>query len=290
MENNNWIIFDGNMIPADEPIVPAVSRGLMYGDGVFETFRTYSGQTLFLQKHIDRLYQGLDILEISFRFDLIQLKKLILDLLSKNKLLTDDGIVRLQVWRDGQRGYHPDDNSEIHFSLTASACPVRFNMPNLVTVAQRRIPSESLPTNVKFTNSINYILAAREAAEKGGDEALMQTVDGHISETTIANIFWIRDDNIYTPSVKCDLIPGITRDIVLQIIDQKNLEVKVGEFPPDHILKADSAFICNSVREILPVGRVDTHNFNNENELLIGLKERFIKYRDQNLKPLDVHD
>lgn len=290
MENNDWVIFDGNIISAGEPVVPAVSRGLMYGDGVFETFRTYDGQTLFLQEHLDRLHEGLETMGIPFRFDTGQLQRLILNLLDKKNLLANDVIVRLQVWRDGRRGYHPDENSETHFSLTASACPDNFQNPRLATVERRRIPAESLPSNIKFCNGINYIMAASEAAQKGGDDALMQTVDGSISETTIANIFWIRDGNIFTPSEECDLIPGITRALVLQLIDRNSWKLEIGSFQMPHIFEAETAWVCNSVREILPVKKVDSHSLNTEHKLLVELKNQFAKFRDQNLKPLEPND
>lgn len=289
-QNNDWIVFDGEFVPADTPVVPVASRGLMYGDGVFETFRTYSGQTLFLQDHLDRLHYGCETLGISQLQQLKddQLRPLLYRFLQKKNLLADDAIIRLQVWRDGQRGYQPDAGAESHFSITASACPQEFSFPKLATVGRKRIPSASLPSDVKLTNGINYILAANEASQKGGDDALMQTIDGWISETTIANIFWIKNNTFFTPDADCDLIPGITRNILLQLIEQEsNWDVEQNKFDLDHLLKADAAWICNSVREVLPVRQVDGQKFHTENKLLKDLQKRFIAYRDRNLKPLD---
>lgn len=288
-DKTEWIIFDGEIVEANSPVVPAVSRGLMYGDGVFETFRTYSGHTFLLNEHLSRLSEGARLLgiEIPQALNLNSVEEQVYRLLDKQQLLNGDAIIRLQVWRDGGRGYLPKENAKAHFSITASACSDTFSHPELATVDRRRIPSESLPSDYKFTNGINYILAAREAAEKGADDALMQTVDGSISETTIANIFWVNGNTIFTPSDDCDLIPGITRDIVIRLIEQnEDWQLQKGRYAIHHFAEADAAWICNSVREILPVEKVDEYTFNVEFALLDELKEQFNRFRDENLKPL----
>src|SRR5699024_1945505 len=160
-----WIVYDGKLVPAREPVASATSRGLMYGEGVFETFRVYRGRTLLFDEHIRRLKTGLNTLDIDTqacppaRLLKIQISRL----LQENELTGRDAIVRLQFCREGGRGYRPPSGSEIHYTVTASPCP-RYDdrYPSLATVPVRRIPSESLPGNSKFTNGINYILAAKE--------------------------------------------------------------------------------------------------------------------------------
>jgi len=288
--NNDWIIFDGDLIPGGQPIVSATSRGLMYGDGVFETFRSYSGDTLLLKQHIDRLGHGLSMLGMKKpnELSLELFKSLVTNLLRKKNLIDNDAVIRVQVWRDGSRGYHTSSNAQTHFSIIASQCPVSFEHPKLATVQQKRIPSVSLPPDVKLTNGINYILAAREAAEKGTDDALMQTIEGWLSETTIANIFWVAGDTIFTPSKECDLIPGITRDILIQLIgNNDHWELHTGKFELKHLLDSQAAWICNSVREILPVLEVNGHRFDINHPVFTDLKEAFVHYRDANLQPLE---
>lgn len=290
MSNSDHIIFDGEIVEADKPVIPALSRGLMYGDGVFETLRIYKAQTLFLSDHLERLSKGLDVLGISppEGVESDNLRPLIHNLLEKEQLLQEDAIVRLQVWRDGRRGYLPDEKSKSHFSLTASACPDTFSRPHLVTVDRRRIPAQSLPADVKFSNGINYILASREAAEKGGDDALMTTTKGWVSETTIANIFWMNDQTAYTPSVECDILPGITRKIITRLIsNHKEWELREGRFSLDQLFDAEAVWICNSVRELLPVKKIDSYSFNAEHVLLDELKARFHQFKEANLQPLD---
>lgn len=289
-QTDSWIIFDGALTGAGEPVAVADSRGLMYGDGVFDTLRVYKGQTLFFGRHLDRLKSGLHTLGIDERHIPPEknLEGQIFQLLQENRLTNQDAIVRLQFWRGGNRGYVPRKQADVHYTVTATPCPdYNEQYPSLATVSTRRIPSESLPSVGKFTNGINYILAAREAADQGADDAIMLTVDGWISETTIANIFWISGDRISTPSVDCDLIPGITRQVVLDIISNKTtLNIQEGSFPIEAVFNAEGAAVCNSVREIMPVRRINDRHFSTHHPVLNKLQELFVAKRNQNLKAL----
>lgn len=289
MQTNKWIVFDGKLMPADQPVVPVESRGLMYGDGVFETFRTYNGKTFLLQQHLDRLQKGIQTLGITKPSDLNKdtVKQLIHAVLDKNQLLQTNGVIRLQVWRDGKRGYHPQPDSTSHFSITASSCPDTFNPPKLTTVRQKRIPSQSVPADLKITNGINYILASQQAAAKGSDDALMQTVDGWVSETTIANIFWVQGDTVFTPGKECDLLPGITRNCIIDILranDRWRLEE--GKFALEDVLSADAVWICNSVREVLAVQSINDVEFEVDHPAIKQIQDQFKSYVQSNLKPL----
>ncbi len=288
-KHNDWICFDGKITAADTPVVPANTRGLMYGEGVFDTLRIYSGKTLFFDRHFNRTRDGLDTLGITIPESITasRIKADIKKLLRRNKLSTTDAIVRLQFWRDGNRGYHPDEEGKVRYAITASECPARFDSPSLTTVDRRRIPSQSQPSQYKFSNGINYILAAQEASQKGADDALMQTVDGHISETTIANVFWRKGNNVFTPSEKCDLLPGITRDIMMELINRhQELELGNGFYELDHIVQAESVWICNSVRELLPVNSINEKQYITNDDLFDELKQRFRAYRNEHLVSL----
>lgn len=286
---NDRIIFDGNLISADIAVAPADSRGLMYGDGIFDTLRIYSGQSFLLAEHLKRTLEGLEYLGIDIpeNFTETGLKADIKQLLLKNDLNKKDAIVRIQLWREGGRGYSPPEDSGVHYTVTASQCPLTFDPPALITVDQKRIPSESLPSKYKLTNGINYILAAREAQQAGGDDALMLTTEGWISETTIANLFWRKGTEIFTPSEECDLLPGLIRGLIIDIIEQcDDLNITEGRFSLDHIRHADAVWISNSVRELLPVKTVDGEVMKSRGAVFSDLKKRFESYRDAHLRPL----
>ena len=283
------IVYDGELFPADKRMIPVSSRGLMYGDGAFETFRIYQSRSFLFQQHLQRLKEALHFLSIAVPTALHGniLKKLIFELLKENQLLESDAIVRVQVWRSGERGYSPENKGTSHFSVTASKCPHSFEFPSLVTVSRKRIPSVSLPSQYKLSNSLNLILAAKEAEQMGGDDALMRTIEGYVSETTLANIFWVKKDRVYTPSADCDLLPGITRQAVIELINNSShLSLEEGAYKSRHLIEADGIWITNSVREILPVAKVDGHGYNTNNPQFSRIQQDFIHFRNSHLKPL----
>jgi len=156
-KQNNWICFDGEITAANAPVVPVNTRGLMYGEGVFDTLRIYDNKTLFFDRHFNRTRDGLEALGIALTEHITasRIKADIKKLLQKNELSNTDAIVRLQFWRDGNRGYHTNEGGKVHYAITTSECPSHFDHPNLTTVKRRRIPSKRLQSRYKFSNGIN---------------------------------------------------------------------------------------------------------------------------------------
>nr|WP_286670521.1 aminotransferase class IV [Fodinibius salsisoli] len=261
----------------------------MYGEGVFETFRVYQGRTLLLEEHINRLRDGLGVLGISAPGipSLDELRKNTADLLQQKELLATDAIVRIQCWQEGMRGYQSQGSGTLHYMIMASKCPNFFEPPTLATVDVRRIPSQALPSVGKFTNGINYILAAREAAQKGADDALMQTMNGWVSETTIANLFWIKNDQIFTPSEACDLLPGITRQAIITITeDKQQWALNEGQYRLRTLDDAEAIFMCNSVREVLSVHQVDGKKYDTDHPVTKEVQQLYSSFRAQHLNAL----
>ncbi|MFH5831140.1 aminotransferase class IV [Halalkalibaculum sp. DA384] len=267
-----------------EPVLAADSRAVRYGDGCFETFRSYRGRFFYLGEHLERLRNGLQYLRIRppFEIERESVKKKVITLLQKNNLYDGEAVVRIQVWREGKRGFQVSTSAKAGYCITADPLPAISSPVSLATVSVRRIPSEAIDPRYKLSNSINYIQAATEATERGADDALMQTTDGYISETTIANIFWMRGKTVYTPSEQCDILPGITRGRILHLLKTElNAPVSEGAFSLEQLKKADAAWICNSVRELVPVASVDGHTFPGAHPFVKELKKKIKSYRQK---------
>ena len=287
MENNRWVIYDSKLIRASEPAVPVESRGLMYGEGCFETLRSYKGAFFKAEEHLERLKQAAGFLGFHYpeELDSSSFKDLTAALLHKNSLSEEDAVIRIQIWSSGGRGYHVEKKPEIHYSILATPLPEFEPAITLATVDTRRIPTDSLPSKYKLTNNINYIAAARQAEQKGADDALMLTVDDKISETTIANLFWISGDTVYTPSEACDLLPGITRKTLIELIGKmESCDIKEGEYSIAEIYRAESVWVCNSLRHIIGVARIDDRDYDISHEVLYRLKAVFDEYVQSELK------
>lgn len=280
MGNPEYIFINGKINRADLPLIKAEARGLMYGDGCFETLCSYNGCLLKPEEHLKRLKRGLNYLEIDYPVDLESqnIEKILARLLNENELMNQNAIIRMQVWREGERGYG-SDSTESSYMLTAVNHNGAGKKYNLSCVPIRRIPSAALPSEFKFTNGINYIKAANYARSKGADDALMQTLEGWVSETTVANIFWKKDNTVFTPSAECDILPGITRQMVMHVLKEvMDIEVKAGKFMPDNLKQADEAWICNSVKEVAPVARLDDVPFGTASAFTEELQSQFKTY------------
>lgn len=227
MSFDPMMILNGEFIAEKEASVSPLNRGMMYGDGCFETLRFYSGKLLHWHQHFDRLVNGLNYLGMKANFSSEELKKSIIRLAHLNQLSEKEAFIRIQCWREGGRGYKPTSTQINRMVQIAEISPQ--NNPLTLAVADTRcIPNRALSRRYKLSNGLNYIKAAQEANASNMDDALMLTVDGKISETISANIFWIKENSVFTPSDKCDLLPGVTRSIVLKICEELGVQVKEG--------------------------------------------------------------
>jgi len=281
--NIKYININGNILRKEENSVPASSRAIYYGDGCFETFVSYKGKFLSFEDHFDRLLLGLEYLEMKTSFNQAKLKAEILRLIESNELENEHSVIRVQCFREGNSGYF---NISDQSGYIISIRPLRSNKADisLKSVSVKAIPSIALERKVKLSNSINYIKAAQEAKKKGGDDALMLTINHKVSETTIANIFWVKGDHIFTPSLDCDLLPGVTRSIVLKLINESSeYFINEGEFLIQDIYEADSVFCCNSVMEIKSVSNIDSQSYETSHPVVEMINERFQDYKSMHL-------
>ncbi|MEO1021553.1 MAG: aminotransferase class IV [Bacteroidota bacterium] len=268
------VIFNGGLCLENDPVVSMQSRGLMYGDGCFETLRTYDSYFLKWEERIERLSEGMEYLKLAVPFSSPYLKEAIQRLLRMNGKARDDAMVRIQCWRDGARGYY-SASKKANWSVSVQAIPESSDQLSLHTSSVRAIPSVSLSRAVKLSNALNYVLAAKEANEHHYDDALMLTINGNVSEATSANMFWIKGNTVFTPSVECDLLPGIIRSMVIDVVRESGFSIQEGKFLLTDLLEADFAFATNSVKEILRVSSVDHRRFPERNAVYTFIKRAF---------------
>ena len=273
------LVYNGQIIPEEEILVSPLNRGMMYGDGCFDTIRSYAGKFLRLEEHFNRLLKACDYLRIDIRFGFKGFKFKILELLDMDNVLEEQAIVRIQCWRDGGRGYSLD-SSEAHWITSHSPLGSIQEAIRLATVQTRAIPSKALYRAVKLSNGLNYIQAAKAAKNYGADDGLMLNIRDKVSETTTSNIFWVKRDKIFTPSEKCDILPGITRQLAINIISEwKDYSLVEGEFDLSEIKKGEAVFCTNSIREIQAIEYLDDIRFQVSHPVIVQLRVDFQKYK-----------
>lgn len=279
-----YINLNGKIVSESEGVLPATSRAVAYGDGCFETFRSYNGKFLNFTDHFKRLQEGLNYLGMDSELTEEKFRKEIQELLIENDLENKDSVVRIQCFRKGGAGY-TNLSGKSGFLISTREVRHKSSTLKLKTVSIRAIPSIALERKVKLSNSINYIKAAQEAEKEYCDDALMLTIDGFISETTIANIFWIKDSQVFTPSVNCDLLPGIIRSIIIDLINEDpKLSIGEGVFKPEDLYKAEAVFCTNSVMEIKAVSMIDGYSYETDNFVMKKLRDDFKVYKETSLK------
>lgn len=278
MNDSLYMILNGELVTEQAAAISPLNRGMMYGDGCFETLRSYSGHLLGWDQHFDRLSGGLKYLGMEFPYTAQELKSQIEKLLEQNRLDHEEAMVRIQCWRDGERGY-ASSSRKADWMIQARKFNSKDAKLTLATVKTRCIPSEALERKYKLSNGLNYIKAAQEAHERSCDDALMLTVNDKISEATTANIFWIKDGQICTPSEECDLLPGVTRSIVMDVIRSLGIPLKEVESNRHEIEHAEAAFCTNSLIEIREVSALNDIQFELDHPLVMKVKVGFEQFK-----------
>jgi 4-amino-4-deoxychorismate lyase len=252
------LLLNGRWIDSKEAVISAFDHGFLYGMGLFETFRTYKGVPWLLDRHLDRLTNGCEMLGIIYAPDLNEMKLAITSILKANGL--NDGYIRWSVSAgEGVIGLPSDDyekpNEIVYAKELAPDEPASRKGKTLRLLRLPRSTPEG-PIRLKSFHYMNNIVAKRELAGSGagsGTEGLFLDNKGHVAEGMVSNVFWLKDGALYTPSAETGLLQGITRDYVLQIAKEIGIKGYEGLYAWEDISQADEVFLTNSIQEIVPV-------------------------------------
>ena len=262
---------DGDLVPASEASVSVRDRGFQYGDAGFETVRAYGGTLWRWDAHVDRLFGTLDALGMpadELGLSALDLRARVRDTLRANDLA--DAYVRLSVTRGETPGFAPPAAADTDPTVVVLVTPLprggradrgggsTWDGPAAIqTVKTRRVSDRAVPSDAKTHNYLNNVLARVETRVTGADEAVLLDDDGVVAECATANLFFVADDAIRTPSLDGPVLPGVTRAEVLDIASEEGFPVETGRYTPDDVRAADEAFLASSIRELRPVGTYD---------------------------------
>jgi branched-chain amino acid aminotransferase len=260
-----YVYLNGKIVPSKEAVVSVFDHGFLYGDGVYETMRAYEGVIFKFGEHLQRLFRSASLIGLSIPLETDSLKSAIFDTLISNKLR--NAYLRLTVSRGrGEVGLDPDLCSEPTIVIMVQEFkeyPVAFYEKglSLIIAATRRNLKEAIDPRIKSLNFLNNILAKIEAKKRGAYEAIMLNASGKLTEGTICNLFFYNDGILYTPSLDCGILDGITRGVVIDLAKREDLKVKEGKFTRKDIYSAEEVFITNTTTEVMPVSRVDDRKY-----------------------------
>jgi branched-chain amino acid aminotransferase len=253
------VYLNGRFVDEKEAVVSAADRGFLYGDGLFETMRAYSGRVFRLGEHLRRLSSSARVLRIPLKTAPAGLEAAVERLLAVNRLR--DAYVRITL----SRGRHTGDlglDTGGPPTLVMSARAYHGYPAELYARGMRLTVAESVrdtKSSVGRHKTLNYLenLLERDAAKsRGFDEVLFLDEKGRFVECATANVFFVRDGDLSTPSAEMNLLCGITRAVVMELARARAIKIIEGKWRLEKLQRADEAFLTNSLMEIMPVREV----------------------------------
>ncbi len=240
--------------------VSTLDRGFLYGDGLFETLRAYTRKPFRLEDHVVRLSNSSKYFDIPFRYPSQEIRQIIKQLLLRNSL--QDAYIRMTLSRGaGAHGLIPTGTCSPTFvihtkPLVAYPASLYKTGVSLNTSPIQRSITCPISTHKTLNYLTNYLIK-KEAAKKGFHDAILLNTDNHVAECAVSNIFLVERGTVITPSLKANILPGITRKIILELCKENGIHASEELFGLERVLAADEVFLTNSLMEVMPVSQID---------------------------------
>jgi branched-chain amino acid aminotransferase len=250
----HFINYNGKFISEQTPIVNAGSRGLRYGDGVFETMKLVNGVIQLEVFHFERLFGALELLQfnIPVHFTDAFLREEILSVCTKNNL-NKAARIRLNIFRKDGGLYDPVDHIP-NFVIEARELPDNYFRLNenglIIEVYKEAMKSCDAFSNLKSNNYLPYIMGALYAKQNKLNDCLILNTHERICDATIANVFWAYNKSIFTPPLSEGCIAGVMRRHLLQILPLQGYEVQEKNLEPADLQQAEELFLTNATSGI----------------------------------------
>jgi branched-chain amino acid aminotransferase len=270
---NAVVYVNGRITDAATASIPVFDHGFLYGEGVYETLRTYSREPFLFDRHMRRLRRSADMMALPVPFSNDELLVRVRETLAESA--RPHGPLSLQPTAGGEEYIRILLTRGVgDLSYRLDACPTpsliiivkALELPpertfreglNVALVSVRRNHPQALNPMIKSNNLLNLALAMQEAYRRGADEALMQNQAGELVECSQSNFFLVRNGEVLTPPLSAGLLPGITREFVLELAADIGLHASEARLVPEDLGAAQEAFLTGTTREVTPIVSVD---------------------------------
>jgi branched-chain amino acid aminotransferase len=242
---------DGRVVAQEEALVSVTDRGLLLGDGLFETMAVYDRRVFDLDAHLERLASGLGILGFAQSVDIAKLSAGIAHYIAAEDV--NYAVLRVTVTRgSGPRGLAPPEAPHPTIFMTLSPMAPGRRAPVSLHLATATRRNEHSPlSRVKALSYLDNLLAFSEARAHGADDALLLNTRGMIACATVANLFTIREGRLETPPISDGALPGTMRALVLSLAPQAGLVPVETSLRVEDLAKADEVFLTNSISRVV---------------------------------------
>jgi len=274
----NKVCVNGRFLSSEEPVLLAANRGYRYGDAIFETMKLFEGKILLEEFHFNRLFAGLELMKMNVSGSMTKekLREEIQSLCRKNDC-TGLARVRLSVYR-GHGGLF-DDPGQAGYIIEAWPLDIIANELNengLITgIYPDGRKSRDMFSGMKTASFQIYSMAALYAKEQKWNDALVLNSSDRLADSTIANLFLIKEDRIMTPALDEGCVAGVMRAHLLQALKEGGHNVSEARLGPDDLLNADELFLSNAIRGIRWVGRIGEKKYSRDKT--VHIYDRFVK-------------
>lgn len=257
-----WVYVNDQLVEKEKAVVSVYDHGLLYGDGIFEGIRMYSGNIFRLREHLERLYESARSILLEVPYSIQELERIIVDTLVKNELY-DTAYIRLVISRGvGDLGLdiskcHSPNLIVIAEQLAIFPKELYENGITMVTVPTRRTRSDIFSPKVKSLNYLNNIMSKIEANQAGANEALTLNTEGYVAEGSGQNIFLVKHGELLTPPTYVGALDGVTRNAIIDLAKEMGYVVKELPFTRHDVYVADEVFLTGTAAEVIPVVKLD---------------------------------
>ena len=265
-DNRDGVIWlNGKFVEWRHANVHVLNHGLHYASCVFEGLRIYNGKIFKLDEHTERLFKSAKILDLDIPYNYQEVIDISKQIILKQNI--SDGYLRPVVWRGSEMMAISAKKGSTNLAIAAWEWPSYFSPKKLLegiklNVSKWLRPSpESAPTDSKAAGLYMICSLSKHEAEKlGFDDALMLDYRGYVAEATGANIFFVKENELFTPLADC-FLNGITRQTVIEIAQENNIKVHERHFELDFLKTCDEVFLTGTAVEITPVSSIKEFNF-----------------------------
>lgn len=257
------VFLNGDMLPIENAKVSVLDRGFLLGDGVYEVIPAYGGKLFRLQQHLDRLQNSLDAVSIPNPYNTKDWQALLQKLIDEKG--TGDQSVYLQVTRGVAAKRDHTFSNDITPTVFAMSNPITTLPEDIIENGAAAITLDDIRwkrCDIKAITLLANVMLKQEAHDAGAAEAIL-IKDGSALEGAASNLFIVKDSVIITQPKSPQLLPGITRDLVLELAAKNNLAFEERDIKEQELQSADEVWLTSSTKEILPVTKLNDSPVNN---------------------------
>ena len=250
------VYLDGEVLEEHEARISIFDHGLVTGDGAFETLAIYKGQVFAVTRHLERLARTCKGMRLEPP-DLDEVEKAIRRVVEDNGIV--DGKVRI-TYTAGDSGLGSARSNSKRRLIVACEVGDRTTFPTMVAISPWPRSEIGVLAGLKTTSYAENVICLDWALERGASEVIFKNLKGQLCEGSGSNIFFVMEGQLYTPAVSTGCLAGVTRDLIVERLGAKEIEIEAEVLFEENV---DEAFLSSTLREVQPIAKVDSREFSN---------------------------